>query len=322
MRIRQTPSVDPIELTAHSKEIVSILSTPRLADAVARLFSVGVRPGPMRGVRFPEIPGRTTLIEIPTRHGDVAATVYHPAAGEEKPPVYVNVHGGGFIVGHREQDDPWCRFLAAHANVVVVNVDYLLAPHHRFPVPVEQVYDVLCWAAAPDRDWDGSRLCVGGQSAGGSLSAAAARLALESGGPRIALQVLHYPALDLVTAPKDKDTPVGAKAVLKPWMGEVFNAAYIPDPARRTDRLASPIWGTNADGIDGIAPALIVTAEYDRLRDEACRYARKLDAVGSLAEYHDVPGVDHGYNIMGNNAEVTRKVYDLIARHVGRATGN
>lgn len=274
----------------------------------------------MSAVRFPEIPGRTTLIAIPTRHGDVAATVYHPAAGEGKPAVYVNVHGGGFVVGHREQDDPWCRFLAAHANVVVINVDYLLAPHRRFPAPAEQIYDVLSWVSKPEHDWDGSRLCVGGQSAGGSLSAAAARLALEGGGPRIALQVLHYPPLDLVTATKDKHSPVGAKAVLKPWMGEVFDTAYIPDRARRTDRLASPAWGTNADGIEGIAPALIVTAEYDRLRDEAWRYAEKLDAVGALAEYYEVPDVDHGYNIMSNNVDVTTKVYDHIAGHVRRAT--
>jgi acetyl esterase/lipase len=278
----------------------------------------------MRAVRFPEIPGRTTLIEIPTRHGDVAATVYHPQAGAEKPAVYVNVHGGGFVVGHREQDDPWCRFLAEQANVVVVNVDYLLAPGHRFPTPVEQIYDVLTWASAPEREWDGTRLCVGGQSAGGSLSAGAARLALENGtangGPKIALQVLHYPPLDLVTATKDKHSPAGAKAVLKPWMGEVFDTAYIPDRAQRSDRLASPVWGANADGLDGIAPALIVTAEYDRLRDEAWQYAQKLDAVGALAEYHEVPGVDHGYNIMSNAAEVTRNVYERIAGHVRRAT--
>ena len=61
--------------------------------------------------------------------------------------MYVNVHGGGFVVGHREQDDPWCRYLAAHANVVVINTDYALAPRERFPVPVEQIYDVLQWAA-------------------------------------------------------------------------------------------------------------------------------------------------------------------------------
>ncbi|KHO20193.1 carboxylesterase [Mycolicibacterium setense] len=302
---------------------MSILSTPMVADALARLFSAAVNPAPKPGVRFPEIPGRTTLIDIPTRHGKVAATVYHPAADVATPAVYVNVHGGGFVVGHREQDDPWCRFLAANANVVVVNVDYLLAPHRRFPTPVEQIYDVLDWASAPERDWDGGRLCVGGQSAGGSLSAAAARLAFETGpesGPQIALQVLHYPPLDLVTATKDKHSPLGAKAIMKPWMGEVFDTAYIPDRAQRTDRLASPAWGANPDGIKGIAPALVVTAEYDRLRDEAWRYAQKLEAVGSLAEYYEVPGVDHGYNIMSDDAEVTRTAYEHIAGHVRRAT--
>ncbi|GAS90338.1 alpha/beta hydrolase [Mycolicibacterium brisbanense] len=299
---------------------MSILSKPLVADALARLFSSTVNPAPKPGVRFPEIPGDTTTVVIPTRYGDTSATVYRPKAGGVEPAVYVNVHGGGFVVGHRDQDDPWCRYLAAHANVVVVNTDYVLAPRHRFPAPVEQIYDVLVWASAPEREWDGTRLCVGGQSAGGSLSAAAARLALERGGPAIALQVLHYPPLDLVTATRDKSSPLGAKAVMRPWMGEVFDTAYIPDPAQRADRLVSPAYGDNADGIDGIAPALVVTAEYDRLRAEAWRYAQKLDAVGALAEYHEVRGVDHGYNIMSNAGDVTRQVYDLIAGHVSRAT--
>ncbi|WP_458316246.1 alpha/beta hydrolase [Mycolicibacterium brisbanense] len=299
---------------------MSILSKPLVADALARLFSSTINPAPKPGVRFPEIPGDTTTVVIPTRYGDTSATVYRPKAGSAEPAVYVNVHGGGFVVGHRDQDDPWCRYLAAHANVVVVNTDYVLAPRNRFPAPVEQIYDVLVWASAAEREWDGTRLCVGGQSAGGSLSAAAARLALERGGPAIALQVLHYPPLDLVTATRDKNSPLGAKAVMRPWMGEVFDTAYIPDPAQRADRLVSPAYGDNADGIDGIAPALVVTAEYDRLRAEAWRYAQKLDAVGALAEYHEVRGVDHGYNIMSNAGDVTRQAYDLIAGHVSRAT--
>ena len=298
---------------------MSILAKPVVADAVARLFSSTINPAPKPGVRFPEITGSTTSAVIPTRHGDTAATVYWPTSDRVPAGVYVNVHGGGFVVGHREQDDPWCRFLAAHANVVVVNTDYVLAPGHRFPAPVEQVYDVLVWAAAAEREWDGNKLCVGGQSAGGSLSAAAARLALEQGGPEIKLQMLHYAPLDLVTASKDKRSTLGDKAVMRPWMSEVFDTAYIPDPAQRRDRLASPAWGDNADDIKGIAPALIVTAEYDRLRDEAWQYAQKLDAVGALAQYHEVPGVDHGYNIMSNATDVTRGVYDMIAGHVSRA---
>ncbi|WAJ47583.1 alpha/beta hydrolase [Mycobacterium sp. Aquia_216] len=272
-------------------------------------------------MRFPELQGRTSSASIPTRHGPASATVYHPPADIGRPAVYVNVHGGGFVVGHPEQDDPWCRYLAAHANVVVINPDYVLAPRHRFPAAPHQIYDIVCWAADPDRDWDGRRLCIGGQSAGGNLSAAAARLSLENSGPRIALQVLHYPPLDLVTPTRDKPSTAGSRAVMKPWMGEVFDTAYIPDPAQRRDRLASPAWGDNADRIDGIAPALIVTAEYDRLRDEARKYAEKLDAAGALAEYYEVAGVDHGYNIMSQAADVTRRTYARIAEHVARATG-
>jgi acetyl esterase/lipase len=292
-----------------------------VADALARVFAATINPAPKAAVRFPDIPGRTTEIRIPTRHGEAAATVYLPASATPRPPVYVNVHGGGFVVGHREQDDPWCRYLAANAGVAVVNTDYALAPGHRFPIAAQQVYEVICWTASPDRDWDGTRLCVGGQSAGGNLSAAAARLALENGGPRIALQVLHYAPLDLVTPTGDKRSTVGGRAIMKPWMGEVFDTAYIPDPAQRRDRLASPAWAHNTDEIAGLAMALVVAAEHDRLRDEARRYADRLAAVGALAEYCEVPDVDHGYNIMSDAADVTLRSYARIAEHVLRAVG-
>jgi acetyl esterase len=291
------------------------------ADAVARLFSAVVDPAPKPAVRFPEIAGRTEVITIPTRHGDTAATVYWPRSSEPIAGVYVNVHGGGFVVGHREQDDPWCRYLSAHAGVAVVNTDYVLAPRRRFPAPAEQIHDVLTWASSQARDWDGTRLCVGGQSAGGNLAAAASRLALMHDGPQVRLQVLHYAPLDLVTSTGDKRSPRGAAAVLKPWMGAVFDTAYIPDPDRRRDPLASPAWGANGDGLAGITPALVVTAEFDRLREEAAAYARSLDVVGALAEYVEIARLDHGYNIMSDTPEAvqaTRRAYELIAGHVAR----
>lgn len=300
---------------------LSILSIPLIADAAARAFAAAINPTPKAAVRFPEIAGRTSEVAIPTRHGPVSATVYHPPAATN-PPVYVNVRGGGFVVGHPEQDDPWCRYLAANAGVLVINPDYALAPRHRFPAAVYQIYDVVCWAAGPDREWDGTRLCVGGQSAGGNLSAAAARLALENGDPEIALQVLHYAPLDLVTPSRDKPSTIGNRAIMKPWMSEVFDTAYIPEPARRRDRLVSPAWGDNAEHLAGIAPALVVTAEQDRLRDEARRYAEKLGAAGALVEYHEVAGVDHGYNIMSAAGDVTRRTYARIAEHVVRATAD
>lgn len=299
---------------------MSLLSTPLVADTVARIMRTCINPTPKTRVRFPEIPGNTSSATIPTRHGPVRATLYHPSPSIGRPAVYVNVHGGGFVIGHREQDDPWCRYLSAHANVVVVNPDYVLAPTWRFPVQVEQIFDVLQWAASVENDWDGGRLCIGGQSAGGNLSAAASRLALEKRGPEIKLQVLHYAALNLVTATKDKVSALGRKAVLRPWMGSVFDTAYVPDPAQRRHPLVSPAWGTNGDNIKGIAPALVVTAEFDRLRDEGAAYARKLEAAGSLVEYREVRGADHGYNIMSDAADVTRQMYDFIASHVRHAT--
>jgi acetyl esterase/lipase len=105
-------------------------------------------------------------------------------------------------------------------------------------------------------------------------------------------------------------------------MGEVFDTAYIPEPAQRQDPLASPAWRDNADDIAGIAPALVVTAERDRLRNEGRRYADKLEAVGALAEYLEVSGADHGYNIMTADTEVTRNHYQRIAEHVSRATAS
>lgn len=302
---------------------MSVLRWQVVADSAARLFSATVNPAPKPGVRFPDIAGHTTTVWIPTRHGDTSATVYHPASGPNRnTAVYLNIHGGGFTVGHREQDDPWCRYLAARAGVTVVNTDYVLTPKYRFPAPVEQIYDVVAWASSPDREWDGNRLCVGGQSAGGSLAAAVSRLALEDGGPQIALQVLHYAPLDLVTPTKDKPSPIGDSAVMRPWMSDVFDTAYIPDPKQRRDRLASPAWGLNADDLRGIAPALVVTAEYDRLRAEAAAYAEKLETAGALVAYHEVSGLDHGYNIMNDTpgaVAATRETYDLIADHVVRA---
>jgi acetyl esterase len=307
--------------TAALRILMSILSIPLIADTLARLLAVAVNTTPNANLRFPEITCRTTAARVPTRHGPVPAIIYHPPdEAAPTPGVYVNVHGGGFVVGHPEQDDPWCRFLAVRAKVFVVSPDYALAPQRRFPVAAEQIYDVLQWAAATERPWDGDRLCVGGQSAGGNLSAAAVRLALEIGGPLVKLQVLHYAPLDLVTRAKDKRTAAGRKAVLRPWMGDIFDTAYIPNPDWRRHRLASPAWGTNGDNIFGIAPALVITAELDRLRDEAATYAQKLDAACSLVEYHEVPGVDHGYNIMGDSTDTTRRMYDFIADHVSSAT--
>jgi acetyl esterase/lipase len=297
---------------------MSFLGTPWIADALAVLAQH--RPGPRIApeVSFAELPARTEDVTIPTRHGDIPAVVYWPPDCDGPPPAYVNFHGGGFVHRHPEQDDPLCRYLAATAGVAVLNVDYDVAPARRFPDPVKEAYDALTWAASGARGWDGSRLCVGGQSAGGALAAGAARLALELGGPALALQVLHYPPLDLVTPVRNKHA-VG-KSALRLSVADVYDAAYVPSPEAKRNRLASPAWRLCADAVTGIAPALIITCEVDPLHDEGVYYARMLAEAGSLREHLDLLGTDHAYNIFGTDRALVERAYALIAKHVTAAT--
>jgi acetyl esterase len=297
---------------------MSILGTPLFADTLARLLQHRPAPRLAAEVSFAELPARTETVTIPTRHGGIQAVVYWPEASGEPVPVYVNFHGGGFVIRHPEQDDPLCRYLAANAGVAVVNVDYDVAPRHRFPEPVEEAYDAVSWAAGPGHGWDGSRLCVGGQSAGGALAAGVARLTLEQGGPAIALQVLHYPPLDLATPAQAKHA--ARRLAISVPVGKLFDAVYLPSPEARRDRLASPAWGPNGDGISGIAPALVITCEVDRLHDEGVAYADKLAAVGALRGHLDLAGIDHGYNLRVKDRALVENSYALIAKHVIAAT--
>ncbi|ELS58209.1 alpha/beta hydrolase [Streptomyces viridochromogenes] len=304
---------------------MSFLARPAVATFVAKAMQrVTVRAARRSGgrgsaaashARFPEFPRRVRELTIPTSIAPARATVYLPAGDDPAPPVHVNFHGGGYVMTLTELDDPLCRFLAAEAGAVVINVDYAVAPRHPFPAPPRQAYEVVRWVAehGAEQGWDGGRLTVGGQSAGGGLAAAVARQALEEGGPSIALQVLHYPPLDLATNARDKRAAI-ARPMLRPWMADVFDTSYVPDVRRRADRLVSPAHPSDTADLKGIAPALVVTAEYDLLRAEGERYAERLRQAGALAEHHEVAGADHGYD--GQDDAKAREVYAVIARHV------
>lgn len=230
---------------------MSLLARPGVASfaakSIQRLAVAADRRPSGRGSaasshgRFPEFPRSVSELTVPTSVAPARVVVYLPTSEGPPPPVHVNFHGGGYVMPLTEIDDPLCRFLAAEAGVAVVNVDYVVAPQHPFPAPPRQAFEVVRWIAehGGEHGWDGSRLSVGGQSAGGGLAAAVARQALEEGGPAIALQVLHYPPLDLATSARDKRAAI-AKPVLRPWMGEIFDSSYVPDPRERADRLVSP----------------------------------------------------------------------------------
>ncbi|WP_342777317.1 alpha/beta hydrolase fold domain-containing protein [Modestobacter excelsi] len=200
--------------------------------------------------------------------------------------------------------------------MVVLNVDYALAPQHPFPAAAHQAFDVVRWAAEAggDHGWDGTRLAVGGQSSGASLAAAAARQTRDAGAPPITLQVLNYGVFDQAGDPADKPKPVPKPQLPLPVL-DLSMGAYLPDPAQRRHPLASPVF-SHPDELRGIAPALVVAAEHDRLRAESETYADLLDRAGALQELIVVPGADHAYNMLAKDDRQTREMYDAISGRV------
>lgn len=264
-----------------------------------------------KDLRFTDIPKRTEALRVETGAGGVTCTVYRPPTDTPTPaPVYVNFHGGGFVVGRPEQDDHICRYIAARAGCVVINVDYAVAPQQHFPVPVTQAYDVTAWVAenGTTGGWDGSRLAVGGHSAGANLTAAVCRMARERGTFSPRLQILDSAPLDQLADPATKPSLI-AKPLLSPHLMRIFTAAYVPDPADRTHPLVSPAL---ADDLAGLPPALLITAENDRLRDEGDAYAKALGAAGVPVTHRVFEGVDHYFTHTGPVA-AGKEAIDLMA---------
>lgn len=306
---------------------MSILSFPPVARAVARIMQAGA-PAQIKkqsgGIepteRLPEFIAELSELRIPTTPA-AAATVYSAPGREGPRPVHVNFHGGGYVMGQFHGDDALCRAIAQHSGAIVLDIDYAVAPQHPFPVPVDQVVAVVRWvvAHAAEHGWDPARVTIGGQSAGGALAAAVARVGLRDGGPAVRLQVLHYPPLDLTIPASQKQSPL-QKPLLRPWMGEVFDTAYVPSAPQRHDPLVSPAAETDTEDLTGIAPALVLVAENDILCAEGERYARRLDAAGALVELITVPGADHAYDAADDT--LARATYLRIADAIRRATAD
>jgi acetyl esterase len=180
---------------------------------------------------------------------------------------------------------------------VVVNVDYAVAPRRTFPTAVTQAYDVTEWVAenGPAHGWDGSRLAVGGHSAGANLTAGVCRTARDRGTFTPRLQIIDSAPLDQLADPATKRSRI-AKPLLSPQLMRIFTAAYAPDPADRADPLVSP---GLADDLAGLPPALVITAENDRLRDEGDAYAKALADAGVPVTHRLFEGVDHYFTHTG-----------------------
>ena len=285
--------------------------SPRIQTRGIQLLLGRVMSRVHKDLRFTDVPARTESLRVETGAGPVTCTVYRPPATTETPaPVYVNFHGGGFVVARPEQDDHICRYIAATAGCVVINVDYAVSPQRPFPTPVTQAYDVTAWVAenGATGGWDGSRLAVGGHSAGANLTAAVCRLARESGTFSPRLQIIDSAPLDQVADPATKRSLID-KPLLSPQLMRVFTDAYVPDPVDRAHPLVSP---GLADDLAGLPSALVITAENDRLRDEGDAYAKALEAAGVPVTHRVFEGVDHYFTHTGP-VPAGKEAIDLMA---------
>jgi acetyl esterase len=216
---------------------------------------------------------------------------FYTPAGEKPLPVLVFFHGGGWVIGNLDSHDAVCRQLANRAGCVVVSVDYRLAPENPFPAAVDDAYAATAWIArnASAYGGDGSRLAVGGDSAGGNLTAVVTQLARDRGGPAIRFQLLIYPAVD-ATDDSPSMTENADGYFLTRALIDWFMAHYNADDRRNP--LMSPALATD---LSGLPPALVITAEYDPLRDQGAAYAKKLADAGVQVEHVDYAGMIHAF---------------------------
>ena len=230
---------------------------------------------------------------VPGPAGDIDVRIYVPRPEAAGLPVLVYYHGGGWVIGSIETHDAGCRQLAADADCIVVSVDYRLAPEHAFPAAVDDALAAFEWVAARAASFGGDsrRIAVGGDSAGGNLSAVVAQMTRDEGGRQPCFQLLVYPVTDLRCDTRSYDVFAEGFLLTRATM-EWFRAHYLRSQDDRTNPRASPIL---AETLEGLAPAGILTAGFDPLLDEGRAYADRLRETGVEVAYRCYDGLIHGF---------------------------
>ncbi len=262
----------------------------------------------------PEGVGRVEDFVIPHPEYAVPTRIYTPA-GDGPFPCLVYFHGGGWVVCDLDTHDVVCRAIANRAGAVVVNVDYRLAPEHKFPAAVDDCYAATCFVAAHAARLgvDARRIAVGGDSAGGNLSTVMCLKARDEGGPVLALQVLVYPVtnLDSFDTPSYQDFADGYYLTRAEM--EWFRAHYLAKPEDARNPYASPLLAAD---LRGLPPALVITAECDTLRDEGEAYARRMASAGVEVSAIRYAGMIHPFFSLGGVLSQGRRAVEQVAAAV------
>jgi acetyl esterase/lipase len=251
---------------------------------------------------------------VPGPHGDLPVRIYRPSATTEPLPTLIYFFGGGWTLGSIDTSDEICRHLANSVPAQVITVGYRLAPEHRFPAAVHDCYAATSWIAdnAGELGADRARLAVAGDSAGGNLAAVVALLACDRGGPDLAAQVLVYPNTDYrgdTESMRDNDDEALFNRRSVAW----YWSHYLATPEDGLDPLVSPLL---AENLGALPPALVITAEYDPLRDEGEQYAMRLRAAGVPVVVTRYPGMVHGFFAMAGILDGGRLAREQVSSYL------
>lgn len=267
-----------------------------------------------------DVGGAVTITEhrIPVAGGTVAARVHTPA-GNRPGAAHLLFHAGGFCYGGPVELDAVAALYARVADCVVIVPQYRLAPEHPYPTAPDDAYAALAWTVerAAELGIDPRRISIGGISAGGCVAAAVTLMARDRGGPPLVFQLLEIPVTDL-TASCRSLRRYGKGYLLTEAELLTNYALYVPDVDRRREPYASPLLAAD---LSGLPPALIVTAQYDPLRDEGETYARRLSAAGVPVETVRARGHVHSstYTPMRSAVRYRQRAADALARAHSRA---
>jgi acetyl esterase/lipase len=242
----------------------------------------------------PDVDVRTATVSA-GKWGNVPVRIVRPKRAVEKLPVVLYIHGAGWVFGNAHTHDRLIRILATDAGAAVVFPEFSLSPEAKYPTAIEQSYAVAQWIASGNGgdDLDGSRMAVSGDSVGGNMSAALTLMSKERGGPTFVQQVLFYPVTD-ANFDTESYRQFGTGYFLRRDAMQWFWDQYTTDPSERAAITASPLRATT-EQLQGLPPALVITAEADVLRDEGEAYANKLREAGVPVTAVRFQGIIHDF---------------------------
>jgi acetyl esterase len=263
-----------------------------------RLTSAKLAGEPPQNLTVTEQTLELSTAEIPIR-------IYRPESSADEPqPALIYFHGGGWCIGDLDSHDHVCRWLASHSNCVILSVDYRMGPEYKFPAAVDDAFGVTYWVASNSRELgiDADRIGVGGDSAGGNLSAVVTLLAREQGAPNLACQLLIYPATDMLMRFPSHATCGDGYRLTRTSIAW-FISGYLRDGEDMYDMRASPLM---ADSHADLPPAFVMTAAFDPLKDEGEAYAEKLKESGVKVKYSCYQGMVHGFIAMPGAVDMAK----------------